>query len=177
MLAIDMLKMYVGVEHYYEYDELGNCLESKCISVYYLDRELKTNKSSRMTLVNLETADTIYIDQNGDALDYESDDREIEEVTDLYSFKDTVDVLIDSTKDIVSDMENGKESLDYFLILQNHMKKMEQEHNPAYLEADCLEGIIGMLPNIYTLSYGNPLTHESKIRCLYNFRRGGNNNE
>ena len=74
-----------------------------------------------------------------DVIMHDSDEREIEEVTDLYSFKDTVDILIDSTKDIVSDMENGKESLDYFLILQNHMKEMEQEHNPAYLEADCLE--------------------------------------
>lgn len=35
---------------------------------------------------------------------------------------------------------------------------MEKINNPAYLEVDCLEKLVRMVGNIYTLSYGNPLT-------------------
>ena len=171
--GIDLLKIYIGVEHFNELDEDGNIIESKEIDVYFLDKKYYSNSSCRLFLINLETGDDIEIDQHGEVVGYESETRDILDVTELQSLKETIPILLESVKPIIQDMENGVESLDYFITLNDHMINMEQENNPAYLEADCLEGLVGMASNIYTLSYGNPLTKENKMRCLYRFAKGG----
>ena len=175
-LAVDLLSLYIGVEHYNECDEYGNIIESKEICIYAKTRELKCGDSSRIFLVNLETCDEIKVDQNGEVLSYESEDIEIMDIEHVHSLHEAIDELIKSTENVVIDMENGKESLDYFKVLKNHMDKMEKEGNPAYLDLYSLPDLIHMVGNIYTLSFGNPLTQESKTRCLYKFTRGGNVN-
>ena len=176
-LAIDLLSLYIGVEHYNECDDYGNLIESKEICMYAKTKEYKSDNAKRVFLVNLLTCDEIKIDQNGDVLDYISDERDIFSINHIHSLHDTIDELIVTTKDVVQDMENGKESLDYFITLKNHMDKMESQNNPAFLEIDSLPDIIQMAGNMYTLSYGNPLTNESKTRCLYEFRKGRGRNE
>ena len=98
-------------------------------------------------------------------------DREIYDISGLYSFKDSVDELIRSTEHVVLCMPNGATSIEYFKTLSNHMHSAEKKGVPAYMEAEALDDLIESIANVYTLSYGNPLTQESKTRCLYNFNK------
>lgn len=171
ILAIDLLGLYIGVEHYNEYDEDGNLVECKSIETYFQQRVLSSDNICRRFLVNIETGDEIQIDQDGNCIKYISDDREIYDISGLYSFKDSVDELIRSTEHVVLCMPNGATSIEYFKTLSNHMHSAEQKGVPAYMEAEALDDLIESIANVYTLSYGNPLTQESKTRCLYNFNK------
>lgn len=169
--AIDLLSMYIGVEEYYTEDMDGNIFNHKEISVYSLQRELRSEHASRRVLYNLETADEIMLDQDNNVISYYSGDREIYGISSMHSLYDAIGELIKSIG-FITEMENGQETLDYFVTLYNHMNNMRDEGNPAFLDASCLPDLIKMIANIYTLSYGNPLDNKSRIRCINDFRNG-----
>ena len=168
--AIDMLKIYLRLETYEVYDERGNLTVYQEINMYYMYNLFKGPTKSRMFLINLETGDRVEINQDGKAKKQYTYDKNILSVNYLYSFKDSLDKVIKSTKAILENEENGQDTLDYFMALKNHMDIMTAQDKPAYLEFNCLNSILEIIGDIYVLGYGNPLTNKSRIQCLNEYR-------
>ena len=171
MIAVDMLCLMVGIEHYYTLDEAGNTLENKSFEVYFKERTISSGKISRSFLVNVETDDSIEIDQDGICINTDSEDRDILDLSGMHSFQECVEELIKSTENIVLAEPDGDKTIAYFKALRDHMTKSAENGTPAYIDAEDMDHIVDSISNLYVLSFGNPLTQEPKLRCLYNFKK------
>lgn len=167
--AFNVLAFYVGIEHFNTYDEDGNYIEVKEICLYSQNAYFKSNNVSRRKLVNMTTGSLIEIDQNGDCLSCDSEDREVLDITYLHSFKDCVKELLNTTRGVIDQMDNGKETNEWWEALDQLMDAGEQLNEPVLMEFESVMNVADAISNVYTLAYGNPLLNESKERCLLRF--------
>lgn len=168
--AFNVLAFYVGIEHFETYDEESNqTLNVKEISLYSQNTYFKSDKVSRRKLVNMATGDLIEIDQNGDCISCDSEERDVIDITYLHSFKDCVKELLNNTKDVLDEIENGRETNEWWESLYQLMVAAEQLNEPVLMEYDSVMNIVDAISNVYTLAYGNPLYKESKGSCLLKF--------
>ena len=175
---VDISSMYVGIEHYYEYDDAGRILEKKSIHPYIKVKEMKGDKHSRAFYYNFETGDQMKVDQDGNVIDTDSEYRDIISLTNLSSFYDITTELLDN-KDRVSDkMEFGDESMDFVKTLNDLMDKCSNEGVPALIDFTdqefTFDQLIKNLSGLYIIAYDNPLQNEGKVKCLYRIHQGGN---
>ena len=168
--AFNVLAFYVGIEHFETYDEESNqTLDVKEISLYSQNTYFKSDKVSRRKLVNMTTGDEIEIDQNGDCISSDSEDRNILDITYLHSFKDCVKELLKNTKDAIDQIENGRETNEWWESLDELMDAGERINQPVLMSFESVMNIADAIGNVYTLAYGNPLLNETKGSCLLKF--------
>ena len=131
---VDISSMYVGIEHYYEYDDAGRILEKKSIHPYIKVKEMKGDKHSRAFYYNFETGDQMKVDQDGNVIDTDSEYRDIISLTNLSSFHDITTELLDNKDRVADKMEFGDESMDFVKTLNDLMDKCSNEGVPALID-------------------------------------------
>ena len=167
-LVVDLSKLYLGIEEYETYME-GKTYNVKSFEIYTLTGHLGCDNNMRYFYTNMSTADELTVDQDGYVVRYHSKDRNIKSLTDIKPFKETIDLLLKNTSAVVSHMEGGEESVEFFNMVQAHMDDCDKKKIPPYANLDCFYDIVTAVPNIYILSYGNPLTGESQLQCMNEF--------
>ena len=170
-LVVDLNKLYLGIEEYEQFIE-GQKYNIKSFSLYTLTGKLGLEGNERLFLTNMETADDMVIDQDGNIVRYNSKTRDILSVTGIKCFKDTVDILLKDTSHFVKNMEGGEEGVSFFEQVKKHMDYCNKKKQPSFASLECFMDIITAVPNMYVLCYGNPLTGESQLKCINDFQKG-----
>jgi hypothetical protein len=169
MMAIDMNNIYLGIESYYTFDDEGELVNVKMIGIYYLTRIFSSDKVMRKFYVNLTKGDNIETDEYGNVIKHDSTFKDIHSLTDMHSLKETVDSFLNGTKEAIYQLEYGRDTYEFYAVLQKHIEDMNSAGNPAYIDTEYLEYLVATTPNLYLLAFGNPFTHESREKCLYKF--------
>ena len=169
-LVVDLDKLYLGIEECEMYVD-GQLCNVKTFSLFSLMSKFECKNVKRYVLVNMETADEIIINENGFAVKYSSKNKDIKSVTGLKHFEEAVDDLLRDTAHFVEHMKDGKSSVEFFKKVQSHIDYCHKKKQPSFANLDCFMDILTAVPNMYTLCYGNPLTGQSQLECINEFRK------
>ena len=126
-------------------------------------------------LINMETADDITVDENGNIIRYipnedKAELRDVTSVEDLYPLRETVDKLLKDTSDFVQYMDGGQAGVEFFTKVKNHFDKCEKNGKTPYVDIPTFINILTCVSNVYVLCYGDKRFGLSQLECINEFR-------
>ena len=160
---IDLSKVFFGVEEYLEIDDRG--LEHNIIEVYpyLLKCYYECENNGIYLFLNLETFEQLYIDYSGNVLDYGYSSKEdIIKISGIHSFLESAQILLNNFEEY--GIDNSESVIDFDMA-----RALLSSDEECKLDKSCINSIVNSALTIYQLCYGNPISHESKMKCLYKY--------
>ena len=160
---IDLKKVFFGVETYIEVDDRGLEHHKKELYPYLLKYYFESDTKGVYKFYNLETFEQLFIDQNGNVLDYDVSSKEdIINISGIHSFIESADILLSTFEEYGYD--NSESVIDFDLARALFSDSEKYEVDASYISA-----IVNSTLTIYQLCYGNPISNESRMKCLYKY--------
>jgi hypothetical protein len=160
---IDLSKVYFGIEQYIEIDDRGREHSKKRLYPYLLLCYFLCDKVKVYKFLNLETFEQVYMHSDGSILDYNLSSKEnIINISGIHSFMECAQVLLYNFEEYGFD--NAESIIDF-----DFARALFSDDDARFLDKSCIGTIINSTLTIYQLCYGNPISKESKMKCLYRY--------
>ena len=159
----DIKKVYFGVETYIEVDDRGINHYRRELYPYLLKHYYECENKGVYKFYNLETFEQLYINQDGNVLDYDVSSKEdIISISGIHSLVESAGILLDIFEEYGYD--DSESVIDFDLA-----RAIYSESETYEVDASCASAIVNSALTIYQLCYGNPISHESRMRCLFRY--------
>ena len=165
-LIINLHSIYVGIEHSYKYDDIGNTLDVKSIHPYVKLSEFNGDDNSRIVYLNLETGDKIRVNQDGIAIGSDSTTADIKDISFIKSFHEIISTLLDREDEVIDQLEYGKDAMDYVKSLDDFMTNFKEASMDFSGNERAFDNYIRNINNLYILAYDSPLQKKPSARNL-----------
>ena len=167
-LLIDINKLYLGIEVYDTYIN-SKLYNVQSFEMYAETGSLGNENFGRKFLTNLVTTDQVVVNEKGEyqrsiAGKSESLHRNVYAFYGLKSFKETINVFVDSTKDIFG--EEDDIDIEFFEKLQESIKETDENNQILYISIAHIEYALKAISALYTYSFGDPRDGKNKAQCI-----------